>query len=151
MEILPMLIDWIQCATYEEAKDYSRVIYLHEWNDKPFYWGKADSSFFGGHKRKYDGLHASGRYNSGYRHWIEGCLRHGAKLYIGRLDGEARKRIDEIEQYLICTFGHVMNTRVCAVAPDVVVRHAGSVPASIRNHAAQQTVPADRREDAATD
>lgn len=132
-----MLIDWIRCATYEEARDYSGVIYLHEWNDAPFYWGKADNSFFGGHKRKYDGLHASGRYNSGYRHWIEGCLRHGAKLYIGRLDSEARKQIDMIEQYLICTYGHVMNTRVCAVAPEIIVEHCGAVPASIRNHAAQ--------------
>ena len=49
-------------------RDYSRVIYLHEWNGKPFYWGKAHNSFFGGHKRKLNGLEASGRYNAGYRH-----------------------------------------------------------------------------------
>lgn len=133
-----MLIDWIRCDSYDDAKNYSHVLYLHEWHEKPFYWGKADNSFFGGHKRKYDGLHATGRYNSGYRHWIEGCLRHGAKLYIGRLDNMARTRIDDLENYLIATFGHVMNTKVDTVAADLVVEHIGSVPGSIRNHASQQ-------------
>jgi len=135
-----MVIDWVQCESYDDAKNHSRVIYLHEWNGKPFYWGKANNSFFGGHKRKYDGLHASGRYNSGYRHWIEGCLRHGAKLYIGRLDEHERTRIDDIENYLIVTFGHVMNTRIYAVAGDLVVEHKGAIPDSIRNHMFQQHV-----------
>src|ERR1035438_8174921 len=127
-----MLINWVQCNSYDDAKDYSRVIYLHEWDGKPFYWGKADNSFFGGHKRKYDGLHASGRYNSGYRHWIEGCLRHGAKLYIGRLDELARTRIDDIENYMIVTFGHVMNTKVRAIPGDLdLPRFGGRVVESI--------------------
>ncbi|EOV0048370.1 hypothetical protein ACWOLU_004365, partial [Vibrio vulnificus] len=63
-----MRITWIRCNSYNEAKDYSKVIYLHEWAGEPFYWGKAHNSFFGGHKRKNGDLHASGRYNSGYRH-----------------------------------------------------------------------------------
>jgi len=57
--------DSIRCRSYDEARDYSRVIYLHEWDGNPFYWGKAHNSFFGGHKRKRDGLEASGRYNAG--------------------------------------------------------------------------------------
>jgi hypothetical protein len=129
-----MVINWVQCERYDDAKDYSRIIYLHEWDGKPFYWGKANNSFFGGHMRQYDGLHASGRYNSGYRHWIEGCLRHGAKLYIGLLDEEARTRIDDIENLLICKYGHVMNTRICTVAADLVIEHIGAVPDSISNH-----------------
>jgi len=72
-----MKIKWIRCHSYEEARNYSRIIYLHEWHGKPFYWGKAENSFFGGHMRARDGLKASGRYNASYRHWIEGCLRHG--------------------------------------------------------------------------
>jgi hypothetical protein len=123
-----MKIEWILCTSYDEAKDYSRVIYLHAWNDKPFYWGKAHNSFFGGHKRNRDGLHASGRYNAGYRHWIEGCLRHGAKLYIGKLDAETLKHVDEVENYLIHTYGHVMNTKVSGPARQLKITHSGVVP-----------------------
>ncbi len=126
-----MKITWQQCKSYEVARNHSRIIYLHEWNEKPFYWGKANNSFFGGHKREHEGLKASGRYNSGYRHWIEGCLRHGAKLYVGKLNGEALAHIDEVENYLIHTYGHVMNTRVKAPPRELVIDHLGVVPASI--------------------
>jgi len=128
-----MKISWVKCKTYAEAKDYSRVIYLHEWDEKPFYWGKAHNSFFGGHKRNRDGLHASGRYNSGYRHWIEGCLRHGASLYIGQLSNNALEIIDELENFLIYTYGHEMNTRVTTPTRELVVTHEGDVPKSIVN------------------
>lgn len=127
-----MKITWIRCATYDEARNYSRVIYLHEWNEKPFYWGKCKDSFFGGGKRKYDGLHASGRYNVGYRHWIEGCLRHGAKLYVGELDGEASARIDEVENFLIHRFQSDMNTRFTVPSKQMQLVHEGEVPAVLR-------------------
>ena len=123
-----MQINWILCKSYEEAKDHSRVIYLHSWGDKPFYWGKAHNSFFGGHKRKKDGLHASGRYNSGYRHWIEGCLQHGAKLYVGKLNEPALSHIDEVENFLIYTYGHVMNTKVHVPNQQLSIVHKGAVP-----------------------
>lgn len=126
-----MKIAWKRCHTYEEARNYSRIIYLHEWNDKPFYWGKAHNSFFGGHKRKRDGLHASGRYNAGYRHWIEGCLQHGACLYVGQLDNDALSQIDEVENYLIHTYGHVMNTKVRKPLTHFKIEHTGDVPSSI--------------------
>lgn len=126
-----MEIFWQQCNTYDEARNHSRIIYLHEWNEQPFYWGKAHNSFFGGHKRKFDGMNASGRYNSGYRHWIEGCLRHGAKLYVGKLDLEALVHIDEVENFLIHTYGHEMNTRVNVPPKKLLIEHKGSVPASI--------------------
>lgn len=123
-----MQINWILCKSYDEAKNYSRVIYLHSWDDMPFYWGKAHNSFFGGHKRKRDGLHASGRYNSGYRHWIEGCLRHGAKLYVGVLDSVALSNVDELENYLIHKYGHVMNSKISKPARELVIQHLGTVP-----------------------
>ena len=126
-----MQIEWIQCMTYESAKDHWGIIYLHEWDGKPFYWGKAENSFFGGHKRNNGGLHASGRYNSGYRHWIEGCLRHGASLYVGKLDKDALAVIDEIENYLIHTYGHEMNTRVYAPVQALHIIHVGRVPRCI--------------------
>jgi len=126
-----MKIKWVRCHSYEEARHYSRIIYLHEWHGKPFYWGKAENSFFGGHMRERDGLKASGRYNAGYRHWIEGCLRHGGALYIGMLDEEARSRIGEVENYLIHTYGHEMNAKVTAPLTVLPIEHEGDVPQSI--------------------
>jgi hypothetical protein len=130
-----MRIEWKRCETYKEARDYYGIIYLHEWSDEPFYWGKAEKSFFGGGKRNKNGLHASGRYNPGYRHWIEGCLRNGAKLYIGKLDQDALAQIDKVENFLIHTYGHVMNTRVRLPTETLEITHAGDVPASISKRA----------------
>jgi hypothetical protein len=140
-EATPVRITWTRCRTYQEARDHSRIIYLHEWNGEPFYWGKAEQSFFGGHKRTRDGLTASGRYNAGYRHWIEGCLRHGGRLYVGTLDTEALANIDEIENFLIYTHGHVMNTEVHVPQRMLEVIHEGDVPASVRRRASEETWP----------
>lgn len=126
-----MKIIWTICTSYEHAKNHSRIIYLHAWNNKPFYWGKAHNSFFGGGKRRLGDLFASGRYNSGYRHWIEGCLQHGAQLYIGQLDKEALDNIDEVENFLIFMYGHVMNTKVRQPKRQLDIEHAGSIPAFI--------------------
>ncbi len=134
-----MKITWVRCRTYEEARDHSRVIYLHEWHGKPFYWGKAHNSFFGGHKRISGELRASGRYNAGYRHWIEGCLRHGASLYIGKLDAEAVRLIDELERYLISRYGQVMNVKRDTPAGRLHVEHAGEIPRSIANESRPRT------------
>lgn len=43
-----MTLTWQLCKTYEEPRDHSRVIYLHEWDEKPFYWGKAHKEFLRG-------------------------------------------------------------------------------------------------------
>lgn len=83
-------------------------------------------------REKKNGLHASGRYNSGYRHWIEGCLRHGAKLYIGKLDADALDCMDEIENYLIHTHGHVMNTKVIVPQRNLSISHSGDVPSFMK-------------------
>ncbi len=131
--ISKMKIVWKKCSSYDEAKDFSRIIYLHEWNGKPFYWGKAHNSFFGGSQRKRDGLSASGRYNVGYRHWIEGCLKHGACLYIGKLSDRALECINEVENYLIYTYGHEMNTRVKEPNRELILDHQGDIPLSISN------------------
>lgn len=126
-----MRVEWISCQDYDEAKNYSGVLYLHERDGKPFYWGKADKSFFGGHKRKYNGLHASGRYNSGYRHWIEGCLRHGAKLYIAKPEENASNLVAKIEKYLIHRYPAVMNTKMNPPSRAMTIEHTGTVPATI--------------------
>ena len=121
-------IRWVRCLNYDSARNYSGVIYLHEWNARAFYWGKAHKSFFGGHERKIGDLHASGRYNAGYRHWIEGCLQHGGKLYIGQLKRKGVQLIDEIEQQLIQEYGHVMNSKIKEAQPRMTISHTGDVP-----------------------
>jgi hypothetical protein len=125
-----MTITWKRCLTYEEARNYTGIIYLHEWNDKPFYWGKAHKSYFGGHMRPYNESKISGRYNVGYRHWIEGCLRHGAKLYIGLLDEEGLNSINAVENYLITTYPSEMNTKKLQPM-QLAIMHKGDVPSSI--------------------
>jgi hypothetical protein len=132
-----MKVNWIRCPSYKQARDYSRIIYLHEWDGKPFYWGKAENSYFGGNKRKRDGVKISARYGPSYRHWIEGCLRHGGRLYIGKLDEEALSCVDEVENFLIHTYGHEMNNKVAAPIRQLQIEHEGDVPqsiASFRSH-----------------
>jgi hypothetical protein len=138
-----MKINWIRCRSYKEAQDYCRVIYLHEWDGKPFYWGKCHNSFFGGGKRKRDGLEASGRYNPGYRHWVEGCLRHGGRLYIGKLDEEALRCVDEVENYLIHTYGHVMNSKAATLARQLQIEHEGDIPQSIAGQQKSKSLNSD--------
>lgn len=137
-----MQIKWTHCRTYDEAKDFVGVIYLHEWNGSPFYWGKADGSAFGGNPRNLAGSKRNGRYNPGYKHWIEGCLRHGARLYIGQIDNLAGNSLNNIEGYLIKRFGSEMNRRE-EVAPDLNISHVGNVPETIRRENPQQVAPRD--------
>lgn len=115
-----MKITWEKCESYEEAKNNSGIIYLHEWSGKPFYWGKVgvDSTF-------------AKRYNTGYSHWIEGCLRHGDCLFIGKLDEEARKHIDDLENYLICKYGSEMNVRKKKPTNQINFEHKGDIPDAI--------------------
>jgi hypothetical protein len=127
-----MKINWKRCRTYMEAQHYSRIVYLHEWRGKPLYWGKADNSFFGGTKRTRDGLLASGRYNPGYRHWIDGCLKHGgSRLYIGIPDEEVRRDVGELEKFLIHKYRSEMNSRVSSPTRQLQIEHEGEIPRSI--------------------
>lgn len=121
-----MKITWEKCQSYEyaKAKNYSDVIYLHEWKEQPFYWGKVgvDSDF---------GTH----YGPSYSHWIEGCLRHGACLFIGTLDEEARKHIDDLENYLICKYPSVMNRKIVKPKTQINFEHKGNIPDTISSQA----------------
>lgn len=123
-----MQIEWVRCLTYEEARNYRHCIYLHEWDGKPFYWGKVQNSFFGGHMRTTNGYRASGRYNVGYRHWIEGCLRHGAELYLGKLPLNGVYTIDQVENYLIMAYPSEMNSKCTKTITPLDLTHVGDVP-----------------------
>lgn len=121
-------LKWNLCETYDSAKDFTKIIYLHESRGKPFYWGIARNSFFGGHTRTINGFRASGRYNSGYRHWIEGCLASGAKLYIAEIVSGNNEFIAEVETKLINTHRTEANKRVLECVHDIIIEHTGSVP-----------------------
>jgi len=113
-----MEIRWVRCLNYENARQFEGIVYLHEWNGAPFYWGKADGSTFGR------------RYNVGYRHWIEGCLKHGARLYIGEINDLEGYCLDDVEACLIKEYGSVMNKRIKTTALEEIT-HRGNVPESI--------------------
>ena len=118
--------------SYEEAKDYFDIIYLHEWNGRPFYWGKVDKSKFGGASKFVGDRRLNARYNPGYKHWIEGCLRHGACLYIGQIEERGEYSLDEIEGFLIAKYPSEMNRRVRAPLTLQQVDHEGEVPISVK-------------------
>ncbi|MBO0939207.1 hypothetical protein J2I47_21810 [Fibrella sp. HMF5335] len=126
-----MVVNWKQCQTYEEARHFRNCIYLHEWGGKPFYWGKIHNIFFGGHMRTREGFRASGRYNAGYKHWIEGCLRHGASLYLGQITTDDVFTIDEVENHLIAAFPSEMNVKHIVGGREIVLVHVGDVPVCI--------------------
>ena len=129
-----MQIHWKRCRTYDESKDFSKVIYLHEWNGKPFYWGVCDTSLFGGNPRKIQGIKKNPRYGASYRHWIEGCLRHGGSLYMGMLSEMGDFSLTDIEQTLIAQYPSEMNSRKDAKIIITNIRHVGDVPPSIKGH-----------------
>lgn len=94
-----MRITWTRCKSYDSAKDSIGVVYLHEWNGCPFYWGIADTTVFGGNARNVDRERRNPRYGRSYRHWIEGVLRHGGRLYVGRVDDLGTYSLKDVEAH----------------------------------------------------
>ncbi len=125
-----MEVDWKLCKTYNEAKDYKGAIYLHECSDKPFYLGMVDKSKFGGNRKKIGNKYLNPRYGSSYKHWIEGCLRHGANLYIGVIKDTNGHPLKNIEKQLIYDFPSEMNKP--EQTQNISIEHIGDVPLSIR-------------------
>ena len=77
-------IQWTECSSYEKAKDFKSCVYIHEWDGSAYYVGLSNY-WFGGNQRKLDGKKRSARYSTSYRHWIDGCLERGARLFVGKL------------------------------------------------------------------
>ena len=131
-------IRWTRCHTYDDAINVLGVVYLHEWDGSPFYWGICDRSVFGGNTRQIDGRKRSPRYGSSYRHWIEGCLRHGGSLYVGvpqDLDG---KTLQEIEGVLIVQYPATMNSPSKTSHVRHEISHEGDVPVCIQKGEGEQ-------------
>ena len=128
-----MEIHWIRCKCYEDAKNYCDVVYLHEWNNKPFYWGICNISVFGGNTRMLDGRKRNPRYGVSYRHWIEGCLRHGGQLYIGIPSERIDYDLTDIELTLIALYPSEMNVDENARVIVHDIKHSGDIPSSIKS------------------
>lgn len=125
-----MKITWKLYRTYDEAKNCQQAIYLHEWSAKPFYWGMLDKTKFGGNRQTIENGFLNPRYGSSYKHWVEGCLRHGAVLYIGTIEGANGTSIETIEKQLIHNYPSEMNAE--EQSQDLTIEHDGDVPISIR-------------------
>lgn len=129
-------ITWTEYKTYAEAMDCQNCLYLHEWDGKPFYWGHT-TTFFGGNARRSPiGMRKAPRYAASYRHWVEGALRHGGRLFIGIPDENSLSRLVDIERYLIHRFRSEENLKVRlpenASGLDSIV-HVGHLPAVLRD------------------
>jgi len=125
-----MKINWKLYRTYDEAKDCRTAIYLHEWSAKPFYWGMIGKAKFGGNRQKLKDGYLNPRYGSSYKHWVEGCLRHGAILYIGTIKNQSGVSIENVEKQLIHDFPSEMNA--AENSQNITIEHEGDVPISIR-------------------
>ena len=72
-----------------------------------------------------------GRYNPGYKHWIEGCLQHGGSLYIGRVKNPGDLTLDQVEAFLIARYPSKMNKRELGALRIDPIEHEVDVPLSI--------------------
>lgn len=126
-----MKITWNRVTSYEEAKDFFDVIYLHEWDGNPFYWGIVDRAKFGGRKR--NSHDRNPRYGESYAHWIEGCLQHGGRLYFGLVEDRGEYSLEQIEAFLMSRYPPKMNKRKRSVLTLREISHYRDVPQSILN------------------
>ena len=127
---MQITIKWTRCRRYKDAENYQQVVYLHEWNGQPFYWGLCGKTVFGGVKRKVKGVKRNPRYHISYRHWIEGCLLHGGSLYVGKVLRRARISLKEIEQALIAQYPPEMSPKRGTSLKPMTICHTGEVPTS---------------------
>lgn len=119
----PIVLNWCRHKSYASASQKQGIIYLFEWENSPFYWGIANRSKFGT------------RYNVGYRHLIEGCLRNGGKLYIASVPNlPPEVELSHVENFLIVRYGHVMNTRINTNSEPLILSHEGDIPESITSN-----------------
>lgn len=127
-----MRITWRRCTAYENAADFRPGLYLFEWDGQQFYWGKIQKSVFGGAAREIDGIQRNPRYALGYKHLIEGALRHGGRLYTGTIEGlDEYIGLGGVEEYLIREFPTPLNeSQGGSQALDI--EHIGDVPECIR-------------------
>ena len=123
-------INWTRCNSYQNTINFYGCVYLHEWIGKPFYWGKVDKSVFGGNQRIIGGRRRSARYGPSYRHWIEGCLQHGGRLYIGKVSPNDSITIEQVEMELLRSYPPEIEQKLKEV-PRINLQHHGELPLCI--------------------
>lgn len=76
---------WERVNSHEIAQSKTEAVYIFDWHDSPYYIGMLGKAKFGGNRQRIQGTnkYLNPRYGSSYRHLVEGCLEHGAKLYFG--------------------------------------------------------------------
>jgi hypothetical protein len=116
-----MNVVWSKVKSYEETKLRKNCVYIHVWNKSLYYIGKAENSTFSGE--------ANSRYNVAYRHWIDGCLDHGAELYFG--SPEAAIDVSTLEETLILAFLPKKNTDISFGILNFGIFSSGAVPEEI--------------------
>lgn len=110
-------IKWRRYLSYDEARsDTSKGIYIHEWQHHACYVGKLYKAKFGR------------RYSEGYRHWVDGCLDRGARLFIGAVVPEDPDTLEDIERTLIQMLDPQYNLRRKAPQHNFRIVNVGDVP-----------------------
>jgi hypothetical protein len=115
-------VNWNQYNAVKEALNQTKGIYIHDWDKKPYYIGKLGTTF-------------KVRYSPGYRHWVEGCLEHGARLFIGVVEtgGSISDEIlENVERILIKQLRPMKN--ITQKNPYLILNlfHKGIVPEYLR-------------------
>jgi hypothetical protein len=98
--LLPLELEFKRITSYDNAKNLTNAIYIHEIQGKSLYVRKLEKSCFGGTTRREGGIKKSARYCTGYRHWIDAALCSGRKLYVSELKDMA-SHINIIEETII--------------------------------------------------
>ena len=112
---------WKKYCSYEDVREVRACVYLHAWAGRAYYVGKLGRSWFGG------------RYGPSYRHWIDGCLEHGAELYVATLpDDNDRSVLDAVESALIDKLRPLKNIRKPGIESDLYLHHVGDIPEQLR-------------------
>ena len=127
-------IHWKRYASYEEAQDCHRVIYLFEGKGRPYYWGKADRSYFGGNKRPRGDGKACGRYCPSYDHLITAFLMLGGRLYIGEPTLPDGVTLDDVEDLLTRKHEPEIPARPGKCNLSLRLRNSGELPECLRRH-----------------
>ncbi len=119
-------IKWKQFKSYDSAMGSYECIYLFVSNDQPNYAGICYKSVFGGSKRMVGNRERSPRYGGSYRHFIDGFIAEGGKLYIGKCLRAKPSLIKPIESSLIYYQKPRYNRQV--LKPAYRLSHKGDIP-----------------------
>jgi len=121
-------IRWKRYRTYKGAQNRHGVIYLFEGKGRPYYWGKADRSYFGGRKRPLGEKEVCGRYGPSYDHLVTAFLMLGGRLYIGEPTLPEPVTLDDLEDFLIAKFPPEIPARHPKPRFNLRLKNTGSLP-----------------------